>query len=174
MEEQYPLWLRLQLFLDLSAENGINDVPIWEYFRILSCDPPPSGGFSEIVFVAENLRPSCPSSRSYWRPLKKLSTIAFCCNFVGIFFKRTRPWHHHKTEQPKNCQSEQDVDQFLYSAMDGRKYQNKHHGDTVPKKNARHVFMFSSDQYKKCTRRGSVLQATFVPHSASSRVILIG
>ena len=45
---------------------------------------------------------------------------------------------------------------------------------TPCQKNARHVFMFSSDQYKKCARRGSVLQATFVPHSASSRVILIG
>ena len=32
MEEQYPLWLLIQLFLNLSAENGNEDVPIWEYF----------------------------------------------------------------------------------------------------------------------------------------------
>ena len=32
--------------------------------------------------------------------------------------------------------------------MDYLQCQNKQHGDTMPKKNAQHVFMFSTDQYK--------------------------
>ena len=49
----------------------------------------------------------------------------------------------------KNCQSEQDVDQFLYSSMDGQQYQNKLHADTMPKQKPQHVFMFSSYPYLK-------------------------
>ena len=40
----------------------------------------------------------------------------------------------------KNCQLEQDDDQFVYSAMDGQYCNNKQHGDTVPE-NARDTFL---------------------------------
>ena len=43
----------------------------------------------------------------------------------------------------KNCQSEQDVDQILYSGMEGRKCENKQHGDTVPEKKAHDIFLCS-------------------------------
>ena len=36
--------------------------------------------------------------------------------------------------ETKNCQSEKDVDQVLFYAMDGRQCENKQHGDTVPEK----------------------------------------
>ena len=45
--------------------------------------------------------------------------------------------------------AEQDINQVLYSAIDGGKFHNKDHGGAVPKKNALHVFMYSTDQYKK-------------------------
>ena len=51
----------------------------------------------------------------------------------------------------KNGQSEKDVDQVLYSEMNGQQYQNKHHGETVPK-NSRHILMLSSDQDQKAHR----------------------
>ena len=57
---------------------------------------------------------------------------------------------------------EQDVDQVLYSAMDGRQFHNRQHGDTVPK-NARDVFLcFLQINIKKRARCSSVLQATCV------------
>ena len=102
-------------------------------FRIQPRAPPPVGGFSKLIFVAENCRPSFPLSCSYWRPLQKLSTIAFCWYFVGSFFCVRVPDIIGKL---KKCQSEQYVDQVLYSAMDSRKFYNKHHGDTVPKNRA--------------------------------------
>ena len=74
------------------------------------------------------------------------------CQPLGFrrqLFLISRPWHHQKTKQQQNCQSEQDSDQVLSSSMDGWHCQNKQHGDTVPKKNARHVLTYSSDQYKK-------------------------
>ena len=64
---------------------------------------------------------------------------------VPAIFLSTRPWHCLKTKKEK-FQSEQYVDQVLYSAMDGRQCQNKQHGGTVPKKAPR-VFMFSTYQY---------------------------
>ena len=76
------------------------------------------------------------------------------------YFLRTRPWHQQKTEQQKNCLSEKDVDQVLYSTMDGRRSQNKQHSDTVPPK-ARDVFLCSLQMnIKKRARRGSVLRDT--------------
>ena len=63
--------------------------------------------------------------------LQKLSTIAFRWDFIGSFFS-TRPRHHQRTEQQQKCQSEIDVDQVSYLAMEGRNVQNKHYGDTVP------------------------------------------
>ena len=46
-------------------------------------------------------------------------------------FLRMRPRHHQQTEKQKNCQSEQDVDQIFYSAMEGRQSHNKDNSDTV-------------------------------------------
>ena len=90
--------------------------------------------------------------------LKKLSTIVFRCNFISNFF-RTRPLHHQKTGQQKNCQSEQELDQVFNSAMDGRQFQNKDHGDIVPKKRATCAYVLFRSILKKRSRRGSVLQA---------------
>ena len=86
MKEQYPLWLLLHLSPDFSAENGNEGVPIRDYFRIQPCTPPPTGVFRKYVFVGENFRPSCPSSRLYWPPLQKLLTIPFRYDFIGSFF----------------------------------------------------------------------------------------
>ena len=77
-------------------------------------------------------------------------------------FLSTHPVHHQQTEKHKNCQSEQDVDQVLYSAMDGRLCENKQHGDTVPEK-ARDMFLFSLHiNIKDCARCVSVMRATCV------------
>ena len=65
-------------------------------------------------------------------PAKIVDKLPSAAIVSAVFF-RTCPWHHQKTEQQQNCRSEQDVDQVLYSAMDGRQCQNKDHGDTVQK-----------------------------------------
>ena len=54
--------------------------------------------------------------------------------FCGWFFFVHVPGIIRKLNNNKNCLSEQDADQVLYSAMDGQKCQNKEHGDTVPEK----------------------------------------
>ena len=52
--------------------------------------------------------------------------------------------------------------------MDGRQCQNKQHGDTVPKI-ARHVFMFSTDLYKKA--RQARFSTTGYVCSTQNRVV---
>ena len=62
----------------------------------------------------------------------------------------------------KNCQSEQDVDQVLYSKMGGWQCENKQHGDTVPEK-ARGMFLCPLQiNIKKRARCGSVLWSACV------------
>ena len=52
----------------------------------------------------------------------------------------------------KNCQSEQDVDQTLYSRMEGRQCENKQHGDTVPEKEHDIFYVLYRSILKKCTQ----------------------
>ena len=66
------------------------------------------------------------------------------------------------SETWKKIQSEQVVNQVLYSAMYGRQYQNKQHGETMPEK-ACDIFLCSLQiNIKKCARCGSVLRDTCV------------
>ena len=100
MEEQYPLWLLLHLFLDLWAKNGNKDVPIRYYFRF-SHAIHLLQAFFKSVFTAYNKQPSFPPSHSYCHPLRKLLPIAFRWHFIGSFL-RTCSWHHRKSEKLKN------------------------------------------------------------------------
>ena len=62
----------------------------------------------------------------------------------------------------KKFQSEKDVDQVLYSAMDGRKCQNKQDGDTVPEKVHDMFSCYLQINIKYCAIYGSVLWAMCV------------
>ena len=93
MEEQYPLWLLLHLFLDFSAENGNKDVLSWDCF-----------GFSHALHLLLG-------RISYPLYLQDAHTDAPCEDFrqwpySGIslaVFLHTRSWHHQKSEKQKNA-----------------------------------------------------------------------
>ena len=80
--------------------------------------------------------------------------------FHRQFFLRTRPWHYQKSEKPKKCQSEQDIDQVLYSAMDGQHCQNKQHSDTEPKNCVTCFYVLFRSIFTNRAMCGSVLWAT--------------
>ena len=64
--------------------------------------------------------------------------------FFGIFCCVHVPEIISKLNNNKNCQLEQDDDQFLYSAIDGRQCHNKNMV-TSCQNNVVHVLMYSSD-----------------------------
>ena len=68
------------------------------------------------------------------------STIAFRWDFIGSFFCVRVPEIISKLKN-KNFQSEQDVDQDIYSAMEDQQFQNKQHGVNMPKKE-RYFYVF--------------------------------
>ena len=51
----------------------------------------------------------------------------------------------------KNCHLEQDVNQFLYSTMDGQKCENKQHGDTVTEKRVAYFYVIYISKLKNLT-----------------------
>ena len=110
-------------------------------FRIHWHAPPPAGGFSKLIFVVENWRPSCHSSRSYWLPLQKLPTIPFHCNCFGIFFaytSLTSPENRTTKKLPVKTR----FWSIFYLEMGNQQCQKKDHGDTVPQK-TRGMFLCS-------------------------------
>ena len=110
--------------------------------------PPPAGGFSKLIFVAENRRPSCLSSCSYWRPLQKLSKIAFCCNFVVEFFGVRTTDIISKLKINKTASlNKMLINFYIRRWMVGNTRPNTI--VTLCQKNARHVCMFFSDKYRK-------------------------
>ena len=117
-------------------------------FRIQPSAPPPAGGFSKFIFVAENHRPSCPSSRSYRHPLQKWSKLPSAVILLAVFF-RTRPWHHQQIEQqPKlpvrtRCRSSFIFDNGRSTMLEQRTWWQ------LAQNNVQRVFIYSSDRYKK-------------------------
>ena len=161
MEEQYPLWLLLHLFLDLSAENVKKRRAILGLFRILPRALPPDGGFSKFIFVAENHQFSCPSSCSYWSPLQKLSTIAFRCNFVGSFFTYTY-LSSSSNRTTKNLPVwTRCLSSFIF--RNGRSTMSEQIPWWHRSKKPRDIFLcYLHINTKNCARRRSVLQDMYV------------
>ena len=147
MEEQYPLWLLLHLFLNLSAENGYEDVPIWGYFGFSHALRLLSAVFRysfPLWIISDPLSLQAANTDALFKNRQQLPSAAI--SLAG--FLRMRPWHHQQTEQQQNCQSEQDLMKFYIRKWLVDNVRTK----TMVKpcqKNLRHVFMFSLYQYKK-------------------------
>ena len=115
-----------------------------------------------VSIVGQEIEEKVPLKLVILTPPAKIVHNCLPLGFHRQSFLRTHPWHHQQTEKQKNCQSKQDVDQVLYSAMDGRQCENKQHGDTAPEK-ARGMFLcYLKINIKKCVRCGSVLWDTCV------------
>ena len=157
MEENYRLWLLLHLFLDLLAENGNEDVSIWDYFVF--------GQALQIllaVFLKSFLlwrithplafNPLIPTPPEMFWQLPS-ATISFTVIFAYVSLITSANW------TTKNCQSKQDVDKVYIRqwTVDNIRTNTM---VTLCSKTAQNMFMLSSAQYKKRARRGSVLQVT--------------
>ena len=92
-------------------------------------------------------------------PPAKIVDNCLLLRFLQQFFAYTS-LTSSENWKTKNFQSEQYVNQFLYSKIGGQKYQKKDHGDTVSKK-PRDIFLcLLQINIKNCAMRGSLLQAT--------------
>ena len=137
----------MQLFPYFSAKDGNKYVPIRDYFGFIHALHLLLAVFRNSFRLRIISDPLDLQADYTDDPYKNCQSFP-SAEILSVVFLRTHPQHHQQTEQQQKRQSEQVVDQVLYSAMDGRQCQNKDHGDTV-KKNAQHVFMFFSDQFKK-------------------------
>ena len=80
-----------------------------------------------------NLGKGAPQTAHTDAPCKNCRQLPSAGISSAVFFAYTS-LTSSENWKTKNCQSEQDVDQVLNSAMDGQQGENKQHGDTVPEK----------------------------------------
>ena len=105
-------------------------------------------GTSSFPLSAEKSRKRCPSSRSYWRPLQNLSTIAFRWDFICSFFAyssltSSANWKTKKLPFGTTCRSSFIFHNGGWTISEQTTWWHR------ARKSVRHVFMFSIDRYKK-------------------------
>ena len=114
-----------------------------------------------VSIVGQETKEKVPFNPLIPTPPAKIVDNCLLLQFCRQFFCVHVPGIISETKN-KNCQSERDVDEVLYSTMSGQQSHNKQDGGTVPKK-ARDMFLGSLQINKKnCARCGSVLQARCV------------
>ena len=136
----------LHLFLDFSAENGNEDIPIQDYFgfnhalHLLAAVFRNSFSLRRIVdlLALQAAHTDAPCENCWQLPSAAIPS--------AVFFSRSRPWNHQQNKQQNKCLSEQDVYQVYIPQCTVNNVKTKTMV-TPCQKSARHVFMFSSDQY---------------------------